>query len=344
MDNKKRGIWIFIAVILVISVFAVMCSPVSAVGNKAMISLKDSEGTDFGVQVSDLEGKGIEIIDISENFITTNLTEEQFEMLKEEGYLVARLKEGQPKAPVAITGPVAIFKDIEPWLFMNSTEAILTVNGIPYTIYSSAQIGVVDLSGFEKVVIASVQPAAFYTAVEANRAWFESYVTNGGVLEIHAAPYGWSPWPTGVLPCGFVWTPDFGNTVDIALLGHEMLTTPNVITDAELDAWAFSYHGYFTDYPAGSQIILTEGDTGFANPVLIVAPYGSGSVIASGQNLEWGYWWGASNLLENIVFQVPEAPPAPVPTLMPIGLIALVGLLSVIAAISIRTSIRKKRR
>lgn len=36
-------------------------------------------------------------------------------------------------------------------------------------------------------------------------------------------------------------------------------------------------------------------------------------------------------------------PPAPVPTLTPIGLIALIGLLSVIAAISIRTSIRKKR-
>ena len=35
--------------------------------------------------------------------------------------------------------------------------------------------------------------------------------------------------------------------------------------------------------------------------------------------------------------------PAPVPTLTPIGLIALVGLLSAIAAVSIRTSIRKKR-
>jgi hypothetical protein len=37
-------------------------------------------------------------------------------------------------------------------------------------------------------------------------------------------------------------------------------------------------------------------------------------------------------------------PPTAVPTLTPIGLIALVGLLSVIAAVSIRTSIRKKRR
>ena len=36
--------------------------------------------------------------------------------------------------------------------------------------------------------------------------------------------------------------------------------------------------------------------------------------------------------------------PAPVPTLTPIGIIALVGLISVVAAISIGTSIRKKRR
>ena len=37
-------------------------------------------------------------------------------------------------------------------------------------------------------------------------------------------------------------------------------------------------------------------------------------------------------------------PTTPVPTLTPIGLIALVGLLSIVAAISISTSIRKKRR
>ena len=341
MDNKKKGIGIFIAAMLVISVFAAMCTPVSADGAKAMISLKNSDGTDFGVQVSDLEGMGIEIIEVGENFITASVTGEQFEMLKEEGYLVAWLKEGLPQALGAITGPVAIFQDDDPWS-LTSNQDILTANGIAYTIYSSAQIGVVDLSGFEKVIIASVQSTAFYTAVEANSAWFESYVNNGGILEIHAAPYIANPWPTGMLPCGFTWTYNSGNTVDIALPGNEMLTTPNVITDAELDGWWKSYHGYFTGFPAGSELILTEGDTGSANPVLIVAPYGSGSVIASGQTLEWAYWWGDSNLLENVL-QVRGEPPAPVPTLTPIGLIALVGLLSVIAAVSIRTGIRKKR-
>jgi hypothetical protein len=344
MDNKKKGIGIFIAAILVVSVFAVMCTPVSGDGAKAMISLKNSDGTDLGVQVSDLEGMGIEIIEVGENFVTASVTEEQFEMLKEEGYLVAWLKDELPEALGAITGPVAIFQDKDPWDYMTSTQDILTANGIAYTIYSSAQIGVVDLSGFEKVIIASDQPTAFYTAVETNSAWFENYANNGGIMEIHAADGGWASgyWPTGAIPCGFTWTLNYGNTVDIALPGNEMLTTPNVITDAELDGWSASYHGYFTGFPAGSELILTEGDTGSANPVLIVAPYGSGSVIASGQTLEWAYWWGDSNLLENVL-QVRGVPTA-VPALTPIGLIALVGLLSVIAAISIRTSIRKKRR
>jgi len=343
MNIKKKGIGIFIAAILVISVFGAMCTPASAAGAKAMISLKGSGGTDLGVQVADLEGLGIGIIDIGEYFITASVTEEQFGMLKEEGYLVAWVKEGGLQALATITGPVAIFQDNDPW-GVTSNQDVLTANGIAYTIYSSAQIGIVDLSGFEKVIIASDQPTAFYTAVETNSAWFESYVNNGGILELHAGDDGWvgGSWPTGALPCGLTWNPQYGNTVDIALPGHEMLTTPNVITDAELDGWSYSYHGYFTGYPAGSELILTEGDTGSANPVLIVAPYGSGSVIASGQTLEWGYWWGYSNLLENVL-QVRGEPTA-VPALTPIGLIALAGLLSVIAAISIRTSIRKKRR
>ena len=266
MDTEKRRKGIFIAAVVVISVFAVMCAPVSA---------------------------------------------------------------GE------LTGPVAIFQNADPMGF-TSNQDILTANGISPTIYSSADIGVVDLSGYAKVIIASLQPVAFYTAVEANRTWFEQYVNNGGCLEIHAACYTSQPWPTGILPCGFTWKDSPGDTVDIALPGHEMLTTPNVITDDELDGWSSSYHGYFTGFPAGSELILTEGDTGSANPVLIIAPYGDGCVIATGQMLEWGHHFGYSNLLENILLftcVLTQAPQAPAVT--PIGIIALVSLLSAIAAVAI---------
>lgn len=243
-----------------------------------------------------------------------------------------------PASGGELTGPVAIFQDVGPWGY-TSNQDILTANGIAYTIYSSADIGVVDLSGFEKVIIASVQPVAFYTTVEANRAWFEQYVNNGGCLEIHATCYMYQPWPTGILPCGFTWQTFLGETVEIALPGHEMLTTPNVITDAELDGWDASYHGYFTGFPAGSELILTEGDTGSASPVLIIAPYGDGCVIATGQTLEYGYSEGYSKLLENVILFTCGAPPT-VPEITPIGILALISALSAIAAVAI---VRKRR-
>jgi len=204
---------------------------------------------------------------------------------------------------------VAIFQDGNPWGF-TSNQNILTAHGISYTIYPSAQIGIVNLSGFDKVIISCDQSNAFYAAVEANRAWFENYVNNGGTLEIHAADNGWAggSWPTGILPCGFTYSQWYGDTVNIASPGHTILTTPNNMTDAELDNWGWSYHGcFFPSYPSGSQIILTEGDTGSVHPVLIIAKYGKGCVIASGQTLEFAAHWGYSNLLENVIlFMCPE--------------------------------------
>jgi hypothetical protein len=79
-------------------------------------------------------------------------------------------------------------------------------------------------------------------------------------------------------------------------------------------------------------------------------------VIVAQQNAD-GSWPGTCNYGNSVLCtawamltlqkEVPEigpTPPTAVPTLTPIGLIALVGLLSVIAAISISTTIRKKRR
>jgi hypothetical protein len=320
---KKKAIRISFAALVVISVFVMVITSANVTTANALIVLKNTEGDDLGVHVSDLEAMGIEITDMDEYFVTARVTAEQVDLLKAGGYLVW-LEEGGERLPAAldaglvwleegedgltaldasaITGPVAIFQDVNPW-GRPSNQNILTANNITYMNYTSAQIGAVNLSGFEKVIIASDQPTSFYTAVEANSTWFESYVNNGGILEIHAADGGWASgnWPTGALPCGFTWNHTSGDTVDIALSGHEMLTTPNNITDGELDEWGKSYNGYFIGYPAGSELILTEGNTGSANPVLIVAPYGSGSVIASGQTLESAYRYGYSNLLENVL-------------------------------------------
>jgi len=192
---------------------------------------------------------------------------------------------------------VAIFQDHDPWDF-TANQDFLTAHGISYTIYNSAQIGTVNLSLYDKVIIAGDIDPPMKNAVSANLPWFEKYVYNGGVLQINGATQTGGSWN---LPCGIVSFRNNGETVDIASPGHTILTTPNIITDAGLDNWNFSYHNYFTSYPTNSQIILTEGNTGSAHPVLLITKYGKGCIIASGQTLEYAAGNGYSNLLENVI-------------------------------------------
>jgi len=196
---------------------------------------------------------------------------------------------------------VAIFKDNNPWASATN-EMVLNNLGITYDVYTSADIGVVDISGYDKVMIASDQTTAFYTAVEANLAYFENYVAAGGVLHLHAADGGWSGgyWPTGALPCGFQYSHYYGNIVDVLIPNHPILNTPNVITDPELDYWGYSYHGgIISGFPEDSQIVLQ--DSAVNNPVLVISDFGSGSVIVCSMTIEWATKNEITYLLENTI-------------------------------------------
>jgi len=182
---------------------------------------------------------------------------------------------------------VAIFKNFDAW---NSAanEIVLKRFGIPYDIYNSTDMGVVNLSKYAKVVIESDQNQAFYDAVGASTAWFEDYVSKGGVLEIHAADGGWHSghW-TGNLPGGIVYSSHSDNLVSISTLSHPIVRKPNTITDTELDNWGSSFHGYFTTIPSNSITILRDSSSWY--PVYIEVPYGSGVILASSQTLEYAY-------------------------------------------------------
>lgn len=182
---------------------------------------------------------------------------------------------------------VALFKNYDPWDYP-ANEIVLKRYGIPYDVYNSSDIGNVDLLKYAKVVIASDQDQAFYDAVNASRAWFEAYVENGGVLEIHAADHGWhlGAW-IDQLPGGITYSFSYKDVVNIETKKHPVVRTPNNITDSELDNWFWSVHGYFTAYPLGSTEILEEDSTG--NPAYLEVPYGSGVIIASSQTFEWAY-------------------------------------------------------
>jgi thermitase len=198
---------------------------------------------------------------------------------------------------------VALFKNVDPWDYPANEEA-LSLYGIAYAVFSSSDFGLVDLSSFSKVVIASDQDQIFYNAMDAYRWWFEDYVSSGGVLEIHAADWGWHGglW-VGTLPGGLGWAHYASNYVTIVDPTHPVVTTPNPITDAELDGWSASVHGYFSTYPAYSHIVITEDSTGY--PAYLKFDYGSGFIVASSQTLEWAYMHGYSLILENSLLYSP---------------------------------------
>ncbi|MCK4565954.1 MAG: hypothetical protein KAU48_01460, partial [Candidatus Thorarchaeota archaeon] len=196
--------------------------------------------------------------------------------------------------------PFAVFYDYLPWGF-NSTCEILTDNGIPYVILGSSDMGIVDLSGYQKVIISSVQSTAFMNRIYANLTWFEAYAEGGGILEIHAAD--WNPWVNGEVPGGVTYVSTGEDVVNIVDPYHQMVLYPNEITDAELDYWDSSVHGHLEDVsPTASVIIETISEY----PALIEFGYGTGFILVSSQTLEFGFGNGYSRILENILLYCPE--------------------------------------
>lgn len=205
-----------------------------------------------------------------------------------------------------LTGPVAIFRDATPWGsygLINITESILETYSIPYTVYNSSYMGAVDLSMFQKVVILSAQPQSFYDTLQSYVSWFEAYATAGGILEIHAADTMSDTW-NGFLMPGSI-DAIFGVEEDVRINHpfHPTLVNPNNITDAELDNWLNSAHGYFNQYPANAKKIMLYKNT--TDPVFLEIPYGTGYILASYQPLEWGYNKSYSLLLENVLLYCP---------------------------------------
>ena len=180
---------------------------------------------------------------------------------------------------------VAIFQDTNPW-GSSIVQSLLTQYGVSVRIYSSASMGAVNLIAADKVIVSSVQSADFYSALEQNRTWFEDYVADGGLLELHLASYSSSPVDGHALPGGFVTTHASSNAVSMADPTHQILNTPNVITNPMLCNWGSSTQGYFSSIPGGAVTIVSDDVSGA--PCCMELGLGTGSILATTQTLEWG--------------------------------------------------------
>lgn len=204
---------------------------------------------------------------------------------------------------------VALFKDSNPWGY-TAIEDLLLAYGISYDVYTSAHMGIVDLSPYDKVITASVQGDTFWNALEANKVWFENYVNDGGILEMHLCAYSGSISPGKIYPGGFVFYHTGIEEVSIVDPTHPVLNTPNTITDDALDNWYYSAHGWFSAIPAGASEVLEATING--NPVFADCIFGSGAIFATTQTVEWRAGGGYPEFLENMILYMP----APVPILI----------------------------
>jgi hypothetical protein len=202
-------------------------------------------------------------------------------------------------------GRYLILQDQNPW-GLTANQDILGMNRIGYDVLSSTYFGAVDLSQYDKVLVPSQQPYDFYAGLSAERTWIEDYIAAGGTFEFHGASYFTDDWAGLPMPTGFTCTPqdvDSSDLVTIVDPGHPLMTIPHAITDPELDNWGTSTHGHLIDLLPNVEEIVTNDNTG--EPCLIVQHHGDGWVVATMMSMEWAYYFGYSEVLENMLLYLP---------------------------------------
>jgi hypothetical protein len=192
---------------------------------------------------------------------------------------------------IAAVAEVLLIKDVTPW-DVNGNELALRELGKTYSVIPSADLATTDLSEYRIVIIASDQTDATYANLVLYKGKLANYVQNGGVLVAHACDHGWhyGDWTISWLPLGVTKVNTLQEYLSIIDSTSPIVTgTPHggPVSDADLDNWHYSTHGYFTGLPASvNKIIGITGDPG-TQPTYIEYTYGSGTVLATMQTMEW---------------------------------------------------------
>jgi hypothetical protein len=184
------------------------------------------------------------------------------------------------------------------WLDPN--EQILQDWGIPYTIFRSADIAEVDLNPYCKAIVASVQPQNFYQAMSKNRAWFETWINAGGILEFHGAPIIEDKWSGLPMPGGFSMSFYATDLVSISNPEHLLFKRPYLIKNADVEKWDDSVHGYLIDLPDNTLDLVNHDE--MDQPAAVKFDLGQGCVLATQQTVEHGWDSKGSPMLENYLF------------------------------------------
>lgn len=167
-----------------------------------------------------------------------------------------------------------------------------------------------ELSQFAEILISAAQTQEFYDTLFPGGTILvnlSDYVNAGGFLKANLADHASGPgaggnWDGDTFVGGvehvFVATEDNNNIADASdRIVSDALPCPSANCGAlvdtadfiDLDGWGLSSHGFFTDTPAGTTVILVDSSS---RPVSIRYPFGSGLVHANLNTGEFRYVGG----------------------------------------------------
>ncbi|HEU5181952.1 MAG TPA: choice-of-anchor D domain-containing protein [Candidatus Polarisedimenticolia bacterium] len=202
-----------------------------------------------------------------------------------------------------MTGPsitagagVLLIQDLAPW-GTTANETILARNAIAYDRIPIAQLPLTDLSSYRMVLVPSDQSTSFYSTLAAQVGRLEDFVSHGGILEYHAAGWGYAGGNASLvtLPGGMHIEQGFSMTNHVLLSSHPLMAgVPEPFTGN------YASHAFFSAIPSGA-LELASDQTGHTN--LVIYRFGLGAVIAGGQTFEHGFVNGypAGKILENMI-------------------------------------------
>jgi hypothetical protein len=192
---------------------------------------------------------------------------------------------------------VLLVQDYQPW-GTTSNEAVLESQHLSFDVISTSAVAAVNLLAYQKVIVASDQSTASYQNLNARLAQFTDYVQAGGVLEVHAAGWGFTGGDASqfTLPGGTKISL-FYSSYSFLAAGHPLLAgVPNPLQGSTVS------HSFFHELPANA-LVLATNENGL--PVYVTYPMGRGMVIATGHVLEFGYATPGSPVGRLLVNAVP---------------------------------------
>ena len=188
---------------------------------------------------------------------------------------------------------IKLFRDLVPWAPSSAFEQVMADLGYTegfgeyqYEILSSSSMASnIMRPGWDFVVISNDQPQTFYNNLSASIGRFDLFLNNGGAMLWEACDQGWNLGSMAnagvVIPGGVIYSFLFDNNNLVAYPESVLMSgLPPTLTGY------YSSHEFFTNLPPGAVVYITNTSGG---ATLLEYHHGSGSIMLSGNPLEWGY-------------------------------------------------------